>query len=472
MLSPSRTTAAPIHPSHIVSWGVVLLGLALASLPGRLVANPFDTYGVGSESVAMGGAFTAAARGAGAVYYNIAGVADTSDGELRLGFSSSRRWFQVGGASSRTDWLNAAQLSLALPVPLGKILGDRVYVGLATHLPSSELLLVELPDDRAPSFGLLDEQTRRFVLMGGVALRVFDWWKLGLGFALLPDVDAAVAVDLTGVGGTNEASITVDYSVSLIAGTNFRPLPWLGIGLVYRAGNHTQVELSPVRVDVASNLDPVRTNISAPAYATPHQVALGVELLPLPSVRVVTDLTWSGYSAWQHSTPSVSLCAACPRDCSQGDCPDYCTSGSCEEIFEDRARGHDLSDTFSPRLGVEWRLLEDLAFRGGYGFVPSPFPSQDSWTNLLDGDRHVLSTGIGYRLDELGEHLPAALRVDAHLQVQWMPARVAEKAVDDADGDGIPDLYLPPSASGPNLWPSVSGEARLLTLGVDLTLEF
>jgi long-chain fatty acid transport protein len=463
--------------SHIFSPRLVFLGAALlfaAGIPwgATVTASPFDTYGVGARASAMGGAFTAAGRGADAVYYNIAGVAGTERPELRLGFSSNRRWFQVGGADSRSDWLTAAQLALALPVPLGAWLEDRVVFGLTAHLPTSELLLVELPDDRAPSFPLLDEQTRRLVVVGGLAVRVFDWWSLGLGLSLLPDVNADVAVDLTGVGGTNDASIAVDYSLSLIAGTTFRPRPWLGIGLAYRAGNHTQVNLSPVRVDVASNLDPVRTNITAPAYATPHQVALGIEVVPLPSLTVVSDLTWSGYGSWQQATPSVTLCAACPRDCSAGDCPDYCMSGSCELLFEDRAEAQVLSDTFSPRVGVEWRLLDRFAFRGGYGFVPTPFSDQSGQSNLLDGDRHILSTGFGYRVEGLGERWPAALRVDAHLQVQWMPRRAAEKDTDDADGDGVPDLFVPPGGGSGLLWPSVSGEARLLTMGVDLTLEF
>jgi long-chain fatty acid transport protein len=449
-----------------------LLAVCMGVAAVAAQANPLDTYGFGARAIGMGGGFTAAASGTEALYYNPAGLARVDRPLASLGVLTSRRTFRARGAADRDEWLSLVQAGLATPLPLGRLLERRVFLGLALSLPTAALYDVVLPDDRSAFFPLIGDRDRRLVANLGLGARVLDWLQVGAGLTLLPDVHADVLVDLRDVGGLNRARVLVEPVFAGNAGVRAQPWPWLALGLAWRGAQHTRIDLSPVRVDVASNLDPVQASVTAPAYAMPHQVALGAEVTPSPAWTVALDLTWSRFATWQAPSPEVALCAPCPRDCSAGDCPGYCTTGVCAELFRDQAPSAGFHDTSAPRAGLEWRPTEALALRAGYGLVPSPVPAQSGATSFLDGTRHVIALGAGYVFRHLPELFPASLALDAHLQAQVMPAVGWAKDVTDADGDGSPDLYQPKVAGQATTWPTLQGSALLLSAGVDLRVEF
>jgi long-chain fatty acid transport protein len=450
----------------------VLLTSALALVSAPLNAHPFDTFGVSSRLIGMGGGATASAAGPAAAYYNPASLGGIRGASALVGGVVAHRRLDAAGADLDTSWRGALVAGLSAPLPLGELLQQRVYLGALLSLPSRGIYSLDLPDDRSVSFPMLGDRTERLAAMGALSLRIFEWWSLGVGAALLPDVSAVVRVDLRGVGGRNEAAIEVGYSPAATAGATFRPLEWLALGLTWRGGHHTRVELFPIEVDVADNLDPVRANVTATSYAVPHEVALGVAATPHEDFSLAADLTWSHFGGWRIASPEVSLCAACPRDCSAGGCPAHCTSNGCSPSFEEDAPFVDLHDTLAPRAGAEWRATEGLALRVGYGWQPSPFPDQQGTTNLMDADRHVVSAGVGWTFVELPAGWPQRASVDAHAQVHVMPELGWDKAVTDADGDGIPDLYVPPTPGTATTWPTLRGEALLLAFGLDLSVEF
>jgi len=453
----------------------LLQGLALLAMlgpAGAVTANPLDTFGYTSRAIGMGGGFTAAAEQHEAAYYNLAGIAGLERVTAGAGLLVTGSWFEISGEEQPERWLTLVQLGLAAPLPLGERLSRRLFLGLAVSLPTEGLYHVDLPDDRAPVFPLLGERNRRLSLVGGLAARLFDWWYVGLGVSLLPDVSASVLVDLKGAGGTNTAQIDVDYNVTAVAGMKFRPAEAWSVGLAYRGGHNTRIDLFPVRVDVAANLDPVQARVTAPAYAVPHALALGCEFVPSPDWTLALDLTWAYYGDWRVAAPEVSLCAACPRECSGDDCPEHCRSGACAPVFRDRSPAQRFHDSFMPRAGAEWRPLDGLALRAGYGYISSPVPSQRGFTNLLDGHRHAAAVGLGYTLADLPDGAPASIALDAHVQMQVMPETGWDKDVADTDGDGVPDLYVEPRPDQPQVWPTVSGRAVLLSFGVELRVEF
>jgi len=436
---------------------------------GSARANPQDTYGLGARAIGMGGGFTAAAEGTEALYYNVAGLAGLSRPLATVGTLVSRRSFRVRGTPDRDETLALVQLGLATPLSLGRALERRVFLGLSVSLPTSALYDVVLPDDRAPAFPLVGDRDRRLVAAVGLAGRVFDWWQVGVGLTVLPDVRANVLVDLRHVGGRNESRIQVEPALAAMAGMRFHPLEWLSLGVTWRSAHHTRIDLSPVKVDVASNLDPVQAEITASSYSLPHEVALGAEAQVGSDWTVAADVTWSHFGGWRVASPTLAVCKTCPRDCSTGQCPDYCLVGVCESEFRDEAAPVSFTDTFAPRAGAEWRPLDGLALRAGYGVVPSPVPAQTGSTSLLDGLRHVIAVGAGYVLHDLPELWPSTVAVDVHAQAQIMPEVGWAKSTADADADGSPDLY---QAGASTTWPTVRGSALLWSCGLDVRMEF
>lgn len=55
-------------------------------------------------------------------------------------------------------------------------------------------------------------------------------------------------------------------------------------------------------------------------------------------------------------------------------------------------------DSYSINTGVNWEIIDGLAVRSGYTWLPSPIPDSSASPLLPDLDRHILSFGIGYSL--------------------------------------------------------------------------
>ncbi len=460
---------ARVGPRAWTCGGLVLWAAVFAE-PAR--ANPLDTFGFTSRASGAGGGFTAAAEGTDALYYNVAGLAERAAGLVHLGVLGAYTQKRAGDTQLAGDWLALLHVGATTPLPLGETMRRRLFLGVAAAAPLDGLYRIDLPDDRAAQFPLLGARNHRLVLLAGLAARVFDAWQVGLGLSVLPDVRARILVDLKGPGGRNEGAVRVDYNVMPFAGMKFRVAPWLALGLSYRAGQRSHIDIAPVDVDVAESLDPVRAQVTAVAYAQPHQLAFGADVRPIPELRLAFDLTWAHFGDWQVESPAVALCAACPRECPAGNCPAACVQGGCDELFRDSRAARGWKDTVAPRVGAEWQAFADFFVRAGYGFVGSPVPAQTGATNHLDGARHVVSLGAGYVFQHLPPAWPARVAIDAHAQVQIVPEVGYAKDATDADGDGVPDLYVAPVAGTPAVWPTVSGAAWLVSFGADVRVEF
>src|SRR5690606_31407342 len=90
------------------------LALVIVAAPLGAAAQPIDTYGLGSRSVALAGAVTADVEDFSANYYNPAGI--VRDGQLHIGLG----WFGAG----HDLYLN--QLSSAVDPVHGIVLGLNV----------------------------------------------------------------------------------------------------------------------------------------------------------------------------------------------------------------------------------------------------------------------------------------------------------------------------------------------------------
>lgn len=99
-------------------------------------------------------------------------------------------------------------------------------------------------------------------------------------------------------------------------------------------------------------------------------------------------------------------------------------------------------DTFVPRLGAEYHFPPvrsvlwigdmELALRGGYSYEESPFDLDTGYTNLVDMDKHVFSSGFGVSFNDM-------ITLDFYGQYHYlMPVRFEKKLIDpDTPFDAI-----------------------------------
>lgn len=398
--------------------------VCLLSLLGARAAraHPFDTWGFTSRDIAMGGAATASATDVDAAYYNPAAVTRTRSPAVHAGILVADDFLAVDGADAGIGTHVLFELGLAAPLPLGAVLKDRLFVTVAAALPYDGFYDVLQPDDEDVVYPFWDARNRRIVLTAGLAGRIFDWLSVGVGTTLLPDVVGTVRVDLSGQQDRNASRVQVNYDFAVTAGVLVEPLDWLAVGVTYRQSQGTTIDL-PVDVDVFGGENPVSARVVAPAYGLPHEVALGVQVKPLPTLTLVADVTWYDFSTFHYSSPDVTV------------------YGADDELRP--AADVAMKDTWAPRIGAEWQALPWLAVRGGYAYVPSPVPAQEGATNLLDADRNVLSLGAGFDLSK--ETLGGALErlsIDVHAQVALLRERAFEKTTFLPENPGWPTIGL------------------------------
>ncbi len=399
--------------------------ILVGSVRSELSAHPLDTYGFTSRVIALGGAGTAVATDVDATYYNPAAVTRTPALSAGFGFLFANDFLSVNDESAELDSQVYYQVGLATNVPLGSLLEDRIFVGVAIGLPQEGLFDVHQPDDEDVSFVFWQNRNRRLVLSGVLGAQVVDWLSVGVGTTLLPDVTGRVQADLTSEEGNNATRVEVDYNFALTAGLLVEPLDWLGLGVSYRGQQYTEI-LMPVDVEVATGVPPVLAEVVAPAYSLPHEVAFGVAVNPLDSLLLAVDATWYDYSTLRYSSPGVTV-----------------LDREGEALQESQRAPVVFSDVVAVRMGAEWAVQPEVLVRAGYGFIPSPVPPQTGVTNLLDANRNTISLGVG--LDApvawLWEGV-SRLALDIHGQVSLLESRAFEKDVFEPDNPGFPTISL------------------------------
>ena len=384
------------------------MAFALSLWGACAVANPIDTYGFGSRAVAQGGAVTGRVEGALAPHYNPAGVARQLGARLHVGLSHQAPNIKVNDAADSDRSLSLWHVGVALPLPLGRWLSSRLALGAAAALPSDGIYKVRQADDRDVAFPLLGARNRRLAFAFALAWRITPRIRLGGGASLLPDVPGRVLVDLSDASGDTSTAIDIDYDWAPTAGLQIDLPLGLAAGLSYRAGHATDISL-PVYVSVTETL-PVTTRISGPAFSSPRRWLLGVAWTWEKHLQIGVDLGWYAFSDLNHDSPEVSVLD---------------TDGQVTGEFT--VTSPKLDDVLVPRVGIEWWPWPWLATRTGYEFHPTPVPAQRGVTNLLDGDRHVVSAGLGLRLPSLGDGAPERIDLDLHGQLHRLETIAWEK---------------------------------------------
>lgn len=398
-------------------------------------ANPEETFGAGSRAGAMAGAATATVASYEACHYNPAALSHLQVLEVGLGFLVYRPFLRINDKGSPANQTRALlSFGLATPIHLSRGLNDILFVGVNAMLPGLSLYSIRAFPRSEPRFPFLEDRNRRLVLNAAVAIRPVRWLAFGAGFSLLPNVEGDVRVDFVGAGDRSYTNVDVTAHLSPNVGVLVRPFPVLAVALVWRGANRTLLRI-PTSVDVA-NVPPVRLNVEAIEYSTPHQIALGVAW-EIRSVILSLDFVYSFYRQFRQPSPTVTL---------------YDSSGEATKVQTPGDPG--FHDAIAIRKGVEWHILGPWYLRGGLGFVSSPVPAQEGESNLLDGHRVAMAAGLGFDAQAAGG---PPLLVNSHLAWTFMVSNRDEKMIFDTSNPGFPNIR---------------GSGSVLSGGLDVRVRF
>lgn len=393
------------------------LACALA-FPAVARATPQDLFGLGARTQGLAMTGVSYADDYEATYANPAGLARARYQGIHVGLSAGAFELQLDGERFPLDSARGMTIGATLPLPFGDVLQDRLVLGVGVYTPQQVLLRGQVRFPDVPQWPVLSRAQSLGIQIGlGFDFHHTDLegLRLGIGVSALADVIGELDVRLD---ETNAFTSTVETQLlaafAPIAGVSYERDGW-SFGLVYRHEVRSSMNLEIRTADLPVTL-PVLT-VGGLVQYDPANLAAEVSWRPDPGVRIIANLTWRMWSFYPGVQTPTSLSSL-------------------------RAPAPEFSDTVSPRVAVEGTIRDRrvaMHLRGGYAMELSPSPqarvaamrnpdgspATDASGNtlerplrLLDGDRHVLTAGIGLVYDvSATERIRVDIFGQAHLLV-------------------------------------------------------
>ncbi|MCA9773423.1 MAG: TonB-dependent receptor [Myxococcales bacterium] len=404
---------APRKPNRRRPWGVVVAAAALC-VPTAAAANVWNVYGAGARNIALGGSTVATTQDWSSGQTNPAGIAFAEDVESTIGIFAAMPRLTVRYRGRPEHRLRAvpgrkANLEDHVGPIVGFVLPGQGFsdepvawpwaVGFALYLPGESAFVQRAFRPSEPFSVVYHERPLQIGLLLYGAVRVLPSLSLGAGItvnAAAPTTANTIA-SLDGRQFTN-TNVDTRLSPSFTLGIQFRPTDRLSFGVSFIQRQRLNVR---GRATVAFGL----------SDGFPALPAIPVSGLPAfnSQIRFVTGYTppmLTGGFAYK-LTESLEVSAAIQW-----------RKWDNYRATNGLAPPNRFRNTLTPRLGIEYRPLRDLALRAGFCFEPSPVTEQTQGFNLLDSDRWVPSAGLGWTFQSpLGFKKPITLDVAAFAHI-------------------------------------------------------
>ena len=466
--------------------GLWLCGVGTAS------ANPFDVYGLGSRSSALGNAGAAVADDYTATYYNPSGLAFAKS-EVQIGVlvTSDVVNIRLKDRPDGYDLPDVGNKSPAIPskyrltprgnttdipntynLQMGGVLApgmDQLRLGFVVGLPLNSLgaQTSRFADEREQYFSnrldfeLLGQRQQAISVQLGAAYRVTNWLAVGVGTSMQPSNGTTAGVYLADPTKQDKIDMVVHndqkWNFALNAGLTVLPTENLKLALAWRAENYfdftVQNDLQIKGFQGSPSGFPTIQATRVVVNYSPHQVTAGA------------SYKWNGMLATADVIRSFW-----------------------NRYLDTTAAPAGFVDTWSVRVGGQMQATEDSQLFAGLRYEQSPVPEQTGRTNYVDNDRVGVSAGARHQF-KMGEK---PFEVGWFISVQRLLARDTNKAggpyeacapgvktvcdeVPDSTKDPVTGKVMPQAQglqTGNPGWPGFQSWGTILAAGVDVKVPF
>lgn len=382
---------------------VLVAGLGLLLLPVAGLAGGFNVYEMGARATALGGAFTATADDASAIFYNPAGTAWLPQGvSLNGNLALIAPTSEFARATGLTERLypgdpTGSTKSRVYP-PFGAYAAyrhdDRWSGGLGVFSPFGLGVDWENRETFAGRPISVNAQIKGFYISPVVTYRLDESFAVSFG------ANAVVTVlDLEQIMTQQAGTDLVTYNVVNVDLSGTSSIGWSpAVGVMVRAHEKLRFGVN-YKGGVTNDFDDGSVNLS--------QVSTGD---PVLDAAVADQLNLLGGEGEQKATAQL-------------DYPDIIGVGLRYDPYENLAlmldsvffrwsrfdevelrfeSGYaqtlvfDYDDALQWRFGVEYRATDDLRIMGGYVYDNTPQPTKSVGPILPDADRNDFSVGLTY----------------------------------------------------------------------------
>ena len=387
---------------------ILFSALGLGALASNASANAFNINEHDARVTGRGGATAASNTEPSSIVFNPGGIAINEGTNVALGTAF---YFAQGTYESDTvdKQKTDSGMSVVPSIYVTSKVHEMIAVGVGLHFPFG--LAVSWPTGHPQSDIIQDQNLRTYfiTLGGGVNLnKQVEGLSFGAGLDIVP-----ATIDLKNSIGFGEVQGTVHLGGDAVgfggrAGVMYHPpaVKGLKVGLMYR---------SPVALDFEGKgdfdiEDPYRSQLPPDGDITakitlPQSFWGGVAYSPMPNLDIEYNVVWINWAqAWTENCNTDSMGVETCHDSLVVNLPDDGNPATDRPLS---AQPQDYKNTFTHRLGVEYRLPEQkLALRAGFIYDPTPIPTTTLTARLPDINRKNVTLGASYQITpEYGAHL-------------------------------------------------------------------
>jgi len=385
---------------------LLLLFVVTCLISVNLFAGGFQTATQGAKAMGMGLAFVGQASDASSIYYNAAGITNTSGFNVLFGTTLIMPSVDFTGPNTSTIKSTTVDRTFT-PINFYATysMDNGLSFGLGVYNPYG--LGSEWPEDWIGKALAVKTELKTFYINPTVAYKVSDKFSIGVGLDYIisnaqflqnidiPAIPLATAVlpaaPNVGVNFEGDGDAAFTFNVGL----QYKATEDLSVGLSYRHqaeitinGDLTFENLpaKPAGFPVGhSDLFPEGSGVAK--LTMPYDLRAGVSYNAMENLTINVDFQYAGWESYKEL--AVDFEKNTP-------------------VWKDLKTAKDWKNSFTFRLGGEYRL-NALALRAGYAFDATPIPTKTMDPSLPGADRHDITLGLGYQITP-------NIRVDAAYQ--------------------------------------------------------
>lgn len=400
---------------------ILVIGWATAAQAG-LTFIP-NTYGLSAKSIGLGNAMTAVGGDYSAAYFNPAALGAIGVNQIDLNYLMADPDFTGGvkdGEEVEFDTANKVVL-IGFTMNLSKLFKSERGLGLGFDVAvdnnlKSFLNFEERRDDRGQflRYGLSS-----VTMITGLGVEILPQLYLGGGgYIMVKGQNKLVAeTDMAGNTKQEEIQVSAEPAIAPIVSLYAPVHPLITLGATYRGrgmAEFSDIDAATKALVSDSPLTQLNLVMGFKDGYVPQQAAFGVSVYPVKDLMVAVDLTWANWA-------------------------DFAEEIKDGDVVKDEA-DFETKDTYTPRLGVQYRAWRNLQLRAGYYFEQTPFVEPGLGdAAVLDNDKHAASLGAAYDVDFI-PFMAQPLTVGASYFYHYLAPRTVENG-DDVEYESSGSLH-------------------------------
>ncbi len=360
---------------------IITISIALLFGSSAIFAGGFQINEHGARAMGLGGAFTALANDASAVYWNAAGMSYMRGTNFILGTaliapSSSFRGVYPSVQSNylKDDVFFPSHLFIthSFTNELAAGVGFTTPFGLGT----------EWDDDWVGRYLAIKTQLTTFWVPITVSYKVVDELSISAGF-IYSFADVLITRKNSQTPFEGDAFVKLDgndnSAFGYCFGLMFKPIDILSIGATFRSEVDYEFEGTATTTGAQQllNENQLPNGDVKAKLKTPMNIVGGVAVDIIPELTISADFQWVGWSSYDSLTVDFT-----------------------DPAYTDLASPREYKDTYIIRLGGEYRINNDVSLLGGIYFDKIPVDAEYVNPSLPDADRLGLSIGVNAKLTE------------------------------------------------------------------------